>query len=173
MDINGGAGHGSDLYSNSNLGAARDVAVGQIQSDIVTVSNMGESGGKHVPMHIDPKVVIPMPKYVDVASHELQNLPPSDHVLGGHDKDHDAVDKKDDPERPKLPPVPLLQLWRYSPARDKAILAWGCFCGVCSFPSCSWAPVCLFCANSISHTMLQWPPQHAPLADLPHAHSPG
>jgi hypothetical protein len=34
-------------------------------------------------------------------------------------------------EKPKLPPVPLTQLWRFSSRGDKILLCFGCFCGVC------------------------------------------
>ena len=33
-------------------------------------------------------------------------------------------------EKPKLPPVPLTQLWRFSSRGDKILLCFGCFCGV-------------------------------------------
>lgn len=55
--------------------------------------------------------------------------------VAGKDEEHQeppakpaGAEEKED-EKPKLPPVPLTQLWRFSSKGDKILLLFGCFCG--------------------------------------------
>eukprot|EP00283_Hemiselmis_rufescens_P008388 CAMPEP_0173430262 /NCGR_PEP_ID=MMETSP1357-20121228/8738_1 /TAXON_ID=77926 /ORGANISM="Hemiselmis rufescens, Strain PCC563" /LENGTH=1416 /DNA_ID=CAMNT_0014394567 /DNA_START=104 /DNA_END=4354 /DNA_ORIENTATION=+ len=55
---------------------------------------------------------------------------PEEHAdEANHHKAEGADEEEKKEEKPKLPPVPLAQLWRYSSGQDKALLAFSVFCG--------------------------------------------